>query len=137
MRTLVISVLCCFAAACGGKDDSSGGGGSASPATGPNPREAVLEAWKQGGLQPSAMTAATVPIGKDCQSGTVNNVDVVVCQYATAEEAKAGEKAGLEWVGATTGAAWASGLVVIGAADRRNADPSGRTINKLMKLAPK
>lgn len=100
-------------------------------------RTAVLEAWKEGGLEPSAMTAATVPFGKDCQSGTVGGVDVLVCAYSTSDEAKAAEEAGLEWVGSTTGMAQARGAVLIAAADRRKSDLSGRTINQLGKLAPK
>ena len=52
-------------------------------------------------------------------------------------EAKAAEDAGLVWVGETTGAAQARGTLLIAAADRRKSDPSGRTINQLMKLAPK
>jgi hypothetical protein len=100
------------------------------------PRDVIVDAWKKGGLEPSALTAAEVAVGKDCKSGTVNNVDVVLCQFGTADEAKAAEKAGLEWVGATTGAAWASKAVLVAVADRRKADPSGRTINQLMKLAP-
>lgn len=101
------------------------------------PRESVLEAWKQGGLTPSALTPATVPVGKDCQSGTVGAIDVLVCVYPSEADAKAAEEAGLAWVGDTTGAAQAKGSVLIAAADRRKSDPSGRTINQLMKLAPK
>jgi hypothetical protein len=78
-----------------------------------------------------------VPIGKDCTSGTVNNIDVVMCQFASAGDAKTGEKAGWTWVGETTGTAWTSGTVVIAAADRKAADKSGKTMNQLMKLAPK
>ena len=130
MRELVMIVA--VLAACSSKDEVGG-----NAPTGANARDAVVEAWKRGGLQPSAMTVATVAIGKDCQSGTVNNVEVIVCQYGSVDEAKAAEKAGLEWVGGTTGAAWASGSVVVAVADRRKADPSGRTINQLMKLAPK
>lgn len=114
-----------------------GGGCGKSKKTGSAARAAVLEAWKKGGLEPSAMTAATVPFGKDCQSGTVGGVDVLVCAYPTPGEAKAAEDAGLEWVGLTTGMAQARGAVLIAAADRRKSDPSGRTINQLGKLAPK
>ena len=60
---------------------------------------------------------------------------MLVCAYATAEEAKAAQDLGLQWVGDTTGAAQAKGALVIAAADRHKADPSGRTINQLMKLA--
>lgn len=105
--------------------------------TGAAARDAVIAAWKEGGLSPSPLTAATVPVGKDCQSGTVGAIDVLVCVYPTEAEAKAAEDAGLAWVGDTTGAAQARRTVLVAAADRRKSDPSGRTINQLMKLAPK
>lgn len=126
MRPLVAAVLALGLAACG----------SDAP-TGAAARDAAVAAWKAGSLQVSALTAATVPIGKDCQSGTVGAIDVVVCVFPTPAEAKAAEDAGLAWVGETTGAAQARGTLLIAAADRRKSDPSGRTINQLMKLAPK
>jgi hypothetical protein len=101
----------------------------------PDPRARVVEAWKNAGLSISALTAATVPVGKDCQSGTVGAIDVLLCVYPSPEEAKAAEEPGLAWVGETTGAAQAHGTVLVGIADRRKSDPSGRTINQLMKLA--
>ncbi|MBA3540755.1 MAG: hypothetical protein H0T79_14180 [Deltaproteobacteria bacterium] len=125
LRTTLVLALALLGCSKGG-----GGGGGTS-------RDGLLEAWKTGGLAPSAFAAATTPVGKDCTSGTVNNVDVLVCAFATAEEAKQAEDAGLAWVGDTTGMSQARGALVIAAADRRKADPSGRTINKLMKLAPK
>ncbi|MBA3457888.1 MAG: hypothetical protein H0T42_32700 [Deltaproteobacteria bacterium] len=125
---LVSCVLLVAAIAC----DKGGG------AAGNGPRDAVLAAWKKGGQSPSALTAASVPaVGKDCQSGTVGAIDVLLCVYPTAADAKAAEDAGLTWVGDTTGAAQASGTVLIAISDRRKSDPSGRTINQLMKLAPK
>lgn len=126
MRPLVAAALALGLAACG----------SDAP-TGAAARDAAVAAWKAGSLQVSALTAATVPIGKDCQSGTVGAIDVVVCVFPTPAEAKAAEDAGLAWVGETTGAAQARGTLLIAAADRRKSDPSGRTINQLMKLAPK
>jgi len=116
--------------ACGKGDGAAGGAG------GGNPRDAVIAAWKKGGLTPSPLTAATVDVGKDCQSGTVGAIDVLLCVFPSADEAKAAEEAGLAWVGNTTGAAKVSGAVLIGVADRRKSDPSGRTINQLLKLAP-
>ncbi len=118
-------VLLVAAIAC---DKGDGAGGS---------RDAVLDAWKKGGLSPSAFTAATVTVGKDCQTGTVGAIDVLLCVYPTAEEAKKAEEAGLAWVGDTTGSAQAAGTLLIAISDRRKSDPSGRTINQLMKLAPK
>jgi len=127
-------VLAAFCAACS-KDD--GGDAKALAAGGPGARDAVIEAWKKGGLEPSAMTPAKVAFGKDCQSGTVNNMDVLVCVYGSPAEAKAAEAGGFEWVGGTTGAALVSGAALIAISDRRKADLNGRTINQLMKLVPR
>jgi hypothetical protein len=115
--------------------DKAGEPGKA--AGGAQGRDAVVEAWKAAKLTPSALTAASVQFAKDCQSGTVANVDVLLCNFASPAEAKAAETPGLSWVGAATGASQARGSVLVVVADRRKADPSGRTINQLMKLAPK
>jgi hypothetical protein len=100
-------------------------------------RDHVIAAWKSAGLAPSAFTPAKdSPVGKDCAIGTVNNVEVLVCTFASADEAKAAQDAGLKWVGDTTGIAQAKGAVLIAAADRKKADPTGSTLNKLVKTAP-
>ncbi|MBA3821230.1 MAG: hypothetical protein H0X17_20265, partial [Deltaproteobacteria bacterium] len=56
-------------------------------------------------------------------------------QYTTPEESKTAEAPGLAWVGEATGMSQAAGKVLVVAADRRKADPSGRTINQVMKLS--
>lgn len=101
---------------------------------GTSSRDGVIAAWKKGGLEPSAFTAAKTDVGKDCASGTVNKLDVLVCTYATAQDAKAAEDAGLKWVGDTTGASRAQGETLIVVADRHKADPSGKTINQIVTL---
>jgi len=83
------------------------------------------------------MTAATVSFGKDCQTGSIEGIDVVLCNFPSAAEAKAAEDQGLLWIGQATGASQAHGAVLVVLADRKKADPSGRTINRLLKLAPK
>jgi hypothetical protein len=123
MKSVVLVLL--VAAACG-----KGGGAAAG-----GKRDRLLGSWKTGGLEPSAFTAAQTPVGKDCASGTVNNLDVLICTFATPDEAKQAQAAGYAWVGDTTGAVQVKGALVIAIADRRKADPSGRSINKLMKLA--
>jgi hypothetical protein len=102
---------------------------------GPSSRDALVDAWKKAGLETSTFSAAQSPVGKDCASGTVNKIDVLVCSYPTPNEAKAAQDAGLQWVGDTTGAAQAKGTFLIAVADRRKADPNGKTINQILKLA--
>ncbi|HEY0991866.1 MAG TPA: hypothetical protein VGD80_32670, partial [Kofleriaceae bacterium] len=75
--------------------------------------------------------------GKDCQSGTIEGIDVLLCNFGSADEARAAEDGGLAWVGQATGASQAHGAALVVLADRKKADPNGRTINRLMKLAPK
>jgi hypothetical protein len=115
---------------------STGAGGSAAAAPAKGPREALLDAWRAGGLTPSAFTpSAPSPMGKDCTAGTVNGVEVKLCLFGAPAEAKAAEDPALGWVGQATGAAQAHGVVLIAVADRHKADPTGRTINQLFKLA--
>jgi hypothetical protein len=99
-------------------------------------RDALLDAWKKGGLEPSPFAPAQTSVGKDCASGTVNKVDVLVCTFDTPDAAKAAQDLGLQWVGDTTGMSRAKGSLVIAVADRHKSDPNGRTINQIFKLVP-
>lgn len=121
-------------AACSKADDKSAGGSGG--AAGATPRDAVVEAWRAGKLAPSEMTPATVAFGKDCQAGSVNGVDALVCNFGSPAEAKAAEQPGLGWIGSATGASQAHGSALIVVADRKKADVNGKTINQLLKLAP-
>lgn len=100
-------------------------------------RQPILEAWKGGGLAPSALEVAKTDVGSDCKAGVLNAVELMLCVYPTAEEANAAHERGLTWVGDATGAAKVSGSVLVVVADRRKVDPSGKTINQLLKLTPK
>jgi hypothetical protein len=127
-----IAIALILVAACGKGDGTGAGSGSGS-----TPRDSLLDAWKKAGLAPSAFTAAqNSPVGKDCAQGSVNNVDVLVCNFASEAEATAAVDAGLKWVGDTTGTSTPKGTVLVVAADRKKADPNGTTINKLMKTSP-
>jgi hypothetical protein len=121
--TLLVAALALTA--CGKSGDTPAG-----------PRDAVIAAWKADKLTPPAMAPAKVAFGADCQSGTVESIDVLVCSFASPAEAKAAEDQGLSWIGSVTGASQAHGSALIVLADRKKADPNGRMINRLMKLAP-
>ena len=126
MRTIMVVIAAVALAAC----SKSGSDKSATP------RDKVLEAWKAGKIEPTAMAAAQVAVGKDCQSGRVEAIDVLICNFASPAEAKAAEDAGLAWVGQATGASQARGPALVVVADRKKSDPNGRLINSLLKLAP-
>lgn len=127
MRALLLICVLLAAAACG-KDTPKGA----------TSRDGVVAAWKKGGLSPSELKPAkTDVVGKDCASGTVNKLDVLVCTFSSAADAKAAEDAGLAWVGDTTGVAKAQGEILIVVADRKKADVSGKTITQLIELPAK
>ncbi len=134
MRWLVVLAL----VGCSKDDTSAVGNAAASAVEGESgPRADLVDAWKKGGLTLSALQPAKASFGTDCKAGTVGAIDVLVCVYPSAKEAKAAEDAALTWVGDTTGAAQAHGSMVIAVADRKKSDPNGKTINQLLKLAPK
>jgi hypothetical protein len=127
MRNLVITIaLCAGLGACGTGGDNRG--------TAASGRDGVVAGWTKAGLTVSAMTPdKSGAIGPDCTTGTVSGVDVALCVFAKPEDAKAAEAKGLTWVGPTTGVSLAHANLVLAVADRRAADPSGRTINTIAK----
>lgn len=71
---------------------------------------------------------------KKCQTGTIERLDVLLCDYASAEDAAQGQPAAEAW-GANTGT-----VVVLhrkgtlfAVADRSHADPDGKIIAALSK----
>ncbi len=97
----------------------------------------VLAKWAKAGLTVSAFTPdVSGVLGKDCSAGTVNSVDVELCRYADAAAAVAAEATAYDWIGAATGTTLVAQQWRLVVVDRRNADPSGRTINVLMKAFP-
>jgi hypothetical protein len=132
MRAIVLTLLL---AGCDKPSEATGAAGRAAGSV-VDPADPVIDAWKTAKLVASALTPATVAFGKDCRSGTIEGLELLLCRYPTPAEAKAAEDKGYGWVGQATGASQAHGAALIVLADRRKVDPSGRTINRLMKLAP-
>lgn len=97
-------------------------------------RDGVVAAWKKGGLETSKLEAAKTDVGSDCASGTVAKLDVLVCTFKSAKEAKDAEDKGLTWVGDNTGASKAQGEMLIVVADRKKVDPHGKVINQVITL---
>lgn len=130
-----IFVLLAVVTACSKDDALSPGILTATKAT--NPRDVVIDAWTAGGLAVSPFETAKTQVGQDCTRGKVASLDVLVCTYGSSDAAKTAEVAAYRWVGDTTGVARARGSLLIAVADRVKSDPNGKTINQLMKLAPK
>ncbi len=130
---LLIGLIAAFAGKSGATSAAGAVGSRSGPAPGAAP--AVLDTWKAAGLTVSAFTSADgKTLGGDCQSGTVGGVDVTLCSYTDAAAAKQAEDRGLAAVGEATGVSLAQGPMLLVAADRHKADPSGRTINQVAKL---
>jgi hypothetical protein len=122
-RLLFMAALA--AVACG--DDKAGP---------PSGAAAVRAAWTKAGITvgPMTPTDGTVLGGGDCRTGVAGGVDVTLCSYTDAHAAEQAEAAGLALVGQATGVSLAEGTQLLVIADRRNADPSGKTIDRLSKL---
>jgi len=108
------------------------GNDKAAPAT----SAAVIKAWKAAGLTISSLSSAQLPAlaAAECQSGTINAVDIVLCSYPDEAAATAAQPKGFALVGAATGTAIAQKTLLLVVTDRRKVDPSGRTIDRVTKI---
>ncbi len=68
MRRFALALV--LVAACGKGDDKP-----------PSPRDKVIAAWKDAGLEPSTFVTAQVQVGSDCASGMVGGLDVLLCVF--------------------------------------------------------
>jgi len=120
----IAAALAVLGPACG-KDSTGAGAGV----------EAIVGAWKAKGLEPSAFVPSPeVKLdGARCRAGTISGLDATLCEFADEAAARKAEPAGRALVGETTGAAIASGRLLLVVADRRSADPNGRRINEITK----
>jgi hypothetical protein len=69
-----------------------------------------------------------------CRQGRVESLDAVLCDYGTPEAWARGKKAAEDWIGSALTGTWATsdGLLLV-VADRARIDPSGKTIQRVMK----
>lgn len=105
------------------------------PPAGARTDDATVAAWRKAGLEVSPLTTADAkPLSAQaCRSGTVSGVDVVLCAYDSGEDATAAEALGLATIGDATGASLHHGSQLLVVADRRKTDPSGRTIDAIVR----
>jgi hypothetical protein len=120
-------VAAAFVAGC--SKDKKAAGAPASSADG------LLTQLKAAGLEPGPFAPVEVPTlgsGK-CQRGDVSGVEVTVCTYAEAAQAKKAAAAGLGLVGDNTGASLDQGPLLLVVADRKNVDKDGKKIDRITR----
>jgi serine/threonine protein kinase len=115
---------------CGDDKDKQAGG----PA--PASFDDLESGWKSAGLSPGGFAPIDgQALGNgQCKSGAVNGLDVTVCEYPSPQVAESAKPSGLAAVGAATGAAVVAGKRMLVVADRKKADASGRSIDKIIKV---
>jgi hypothetical protein len=99
----------------------------------PSTTSGLVDRWRSAELAPGPFAKADPIGGGSCTRGEVSGVEVTVCEHKDAAAAKAAESAGLAVVGSATGAAIAEGPLLVVVADRKNADPDGKKIDKLTR----
>jgi hypothetical protein len=102
--------------------------------------EQISEAFSAAGLRVSEFAATDAARFKAtrCLAGRVENVDTVVCEYASPDGLALGKRTGEQWAGnATTAAVLGNGRTLLAVADRAHSDPNGKSIHKITQAFSK
>lgn len=96
-----------------------------------------VAAFKDSGHPVSALTDAD-PGGfgaKKCQTGTIDKLSVLLCEYASSDSAAGGQAAAEAWGAETsTVVVLRRGSTLFAVADRNQTDPDGKNIAALSKV---
>jgi hypothetical protein len=98
---------------------------------------AELAAFKDSGHAVSQFTETdAASLGaKKCQTGTIDKLAVLLCEYGSSEDAAHGHPAAEKWGGETgTVVVLHRASVLFAVADRNSSDPSGKSISALTKV---
>lgn len=72
---------------------------------------------------------------KRCQTGTIDQISTLLCEYQSPESAALGQAAAEAWFGETsTALVLRRDLLVLGLSDRNHVDAQGKTISTLAKI---
>lgn len=99
--------------------------------------EAELQTFKDAGRNVSAFTDTNAAAlgAQRCQTGTLDGVQTLLCEFGSSEAATAGLPAAQLWLGdAHSGLVLRRDLVILALADRNEADPSGQSMSSLIKI---
>jgi hypothetical protein len=136
-------IICLLAAlpACA-KNKTTPSGAPTSPAAhvqGTPHTDEVLNAWRNAGLAPEGFARIEpAPNGAAyCEHGQIHGVDTLVCEYASEETLTSGMqqvKEGWARVDAHTGVMVRAKRTTMAVVDRERREPSGKTINQMVKV---
>ena len=72
---------------------------------------------------------------KKCQTGIIDQLSALLCEYGSSENVQQGTSAAEKWAeGASTSIVLRRGPILLALADRSNADPQGKTLTALSKV---
>lgn len=98
---------------------------------------AELAAFKDAGRSVSEFVDADASVmqAKRCQQGTIDQMSVLLCEYAGRDAATAGVRSAAQWAGECgTWLALQRDKVVFAVADRAELDSNGKTVAALTKV---
>lgn len=110
--------------------------GLGAPGCGKKGIASELQVLKDAGRNVSAFTDADPSAlgAKRCQSGTIDGVQAILCEYGGSDAATQALAAAQTWIAdAPTGLALQHEIVVLALADRSGADPSGKSLDAISK----
>ncbi len=96
-----------------------------------------LQMFKDGGRAVSEFSDTDPgPLhAKKCQTGTIDKIAALVCEYGSPELVSKGQEAAEGWFGETgTALVLRRELVLLALSDRSHADPNGKLISAIAKL---
>jgi len=99
--------------------------------------DAVLDAFKGAGFDVTQVKVVETDAwtADHCVSGTVADLDVLICEFKTEEALAGGEKEvrhGWDTVNVDTGLVLHNGRTMLAVSDRATRDPNGRVIARLL-----
>jgi hypothetical protein len=96
-----------------------------------------LQMFKDGGRTVSEFTDTDAGAlhAKKCQTGTIDRVAALLCEYGSPDQASQGQAAAEGWFGETgTALVLRRELVLLALSDRGHVDPNGKVISAIAKL---
>lgn len=99
--------------------------------------ESELQAFKDAGRNVSTFTESNAAAlgAQRCQTGTIDGVQTLLCEFGSSDAATAGLPSAQSWLGEVqSGLVLRRDLVILALADRNGADPSGQSMSSLIKI---